>query len=117
MPVERHEIDHYSDEIWPPYRTLLGLFFDNPDTYYRAEEIIRYVDRPANIIELQLGLIRAAGPVEDFQVEVEYVEGEPYYGLAGVRRLDSEQTDPSTTIDPLQRALEHVEQSLIAADA
>lgn len=68
--------------MWPLYRTLLGLFYDNPDTYFREREVIESVDRPAELIRLQLWLVRAAGAVEEFQVEVRYQDEQAWYGLA-----------------------------------
>lgn len=113
MPVHESELEAYEAEIWPLYRTLLGLFYDNPDEYYTEEEVIDYVDRSPDLIRLQLWLVRAAGPSEEFQVEVEYVDGEPVYGLAttdggGVLdRLTASDRDPelATILDDIARAL------------
>lgn len=86
MPVDRSEVEAaQGGQTLMSYQTLLGLLFDNRDTYFSEEELMEYVDRRQDILQIQLLIVRITGPTEEFPVEVSHVDGKPVYGLSTQR--------------------------------
>lgn len=83
MPIDKSEIERYEQEqTVMQYNTLLGLLFDHPDTYFEEDEIIDYVDRIEDVLQIQLLIARITGATDDFPVEVKQIDGQRVYGLA-----------------------------------
>lgn len=81
MPVDRSEVETQQTQTLMQYQTLLGLLFDNPDSYFSENEIVAYVDRVDDILQVQLLIVRITGATEEFPVETVNVDGRPMYGL------------------------------------
>lgn len=82
MPVDRSEVEaQHKTQTLMQYQTLLGLLFDNPDSYFSEDEILEYVDRVDDILQVQLLIVRITGATDEFPVETVNVDGRPMYGL------------------------------------
>lgn len=82
MPIDRSEVEeHQQTQTVMQYQTLLGLLFDNPDSYFSEDEILEYVDRVDDILQVQLLIVRITGATDEFPVETVNVDGRPMYGL------------------------------------